>query len=100
MALGVKAANQLLTLKADETQQLAYLAAVGEYKLGKLLDARTRLQRIVKLNPDFAQAKNLLQAVEDKMTSDTLVAGGVVAGVVGVTAAVVGGLLMSGGSRK
>lgn len=99
ISLGLKAAKQLLTLKVDERQQLQYLAAVAEYKLGKYPEARSRLQQATKENPEFGQGKHLLQAIEDKMTSDTLVAGGVVTAVVGVTAAIAGSLLLSGGSK-
>ena len=101
MRLGVKAADQLLTLKAEETQQLLYLAAVGEYKLGKLTEARARLKAALQEHKDFSQGKNLLKAIDDKMTSDTIVAGGVLAAVVGVSATVAGVLLSgSGGKRR
>ena len=93
---GVKAADQLITLEAEEMQQLLYLAAVGEYKLGDYMSSRARLQVALKDSPDFAQAKNLLQAIEDKMTSDTLVAGGVLAAIAGVSLAVVAGLAAGG----
>ena len=99
MRLGVKAADQLLTLKAEESQQLLYLAAVGEYKLGKLTEARTRLKAALQGNKDFSQGKNLLKAIDDKLTSDTIVAGGVVAAVVGVSVTLAG-VLLAGGSGK
>jgi hypothetical protein len=98
MRAGIKAADQLLTLKVDETQQLLFLAAVGEYQLGKLADARARLKVAIANNPDFSQGKNLLQAIEDKMTNDTLMAGGVIAAVVGASA-VVAGVLLAGMKR-
>jgi mitochondrial fission 1 protein len=94
---GVKAADTLLKLGADEPRQLLYLAAVGEYQLGKFGDARARLKMCLSKDPDAHQAKTLLQAIEDKMTNDTIVAGGVVAAVVGVSAAVASVLLSRGG---
>ena len=101
MHLGVRAADQLLTLKAaDSQQQLQYLAAVGEFNLGRLSDARNRLQQVVKENPNFSQGKNLLKACEDKLTNDTIAAGGVVAGVVGVSAVVATALLAGGSSSS
>jgi cytochrome c-type biogenesis protein CcmH/NrfG len=95
---GVKAADSLLKLGAEESRQLLYLASVGEYKLGKYGDARARLKMCLSKDPDAHQAKRLLQAIEDAMTNDTIVAGGVVAAVVGVSAAVAG-VLLSGGRR-
>ena len=98
--LGVRAADQLLTLKADKEQELLYLKAVGQYKLGKLSDARSSLQQSLKSNANFTQGKNLLRVVEDKLTNDTLVAGGAIAGVVGISAAVTAVLLAGGSSKR
>ena len=96
--LGVKAADQLLKLGAEESRQLLYLASVGEYKLGKYTEARARLKVQLGKDPDSHQAKALLKAIEDKMTNDTIVAGGVVTAVVGVSAAIAAALL-SGSKR-
>ena len=95
---GVKAADSLLKLKAEETQQLQYLAAVGEFKLGKYTDARARVRKVLEENPQFGQGKSLLKLIEDKMMQDTAVAGGVIAGVGVVSAAVLG--VMLSGSKK
>lgn len=92
---GVKAADQLMQLGVDETRQLMYLAAVGEYNLGRVVDARQRLQKVLKEQPDFNQASTLLAAVDDKLTTDTLMAGGAIAAV-GAVAGVVIGILASG----
>lgn len=84
-----------MQLGVDETRQLMYLAAVGEYNLGRVVDARQRLQKVLKEQPDFNQASTLLAAVDDKLTTDTLMAGGAIAAV-GAVAGVVIGILASG----
>lgn len=84
---GVKSADRLMQLGVDESRQLTYLAAVGEYKLGKAVEARQRLKTLLETNPEMHQAKTLLDAVDDKLTTDTLVAGGALA-VVGAIAGV------------
>jgi Fis1 C-terminal tetratricopeptide repeat len=96
---GVKAADQLLQLKADEEQQLMYLAAVGTYNLGRMVETRKRLKAVLAKYPEFGQSKTLLEAVEDKLTSDTLLAGGALAAVGGIAAVVVGSILASGSRR-
>ena len=72
-----------------------YLAAVGEYNLGRAVDARQRLKSLLQEQPDFSQANTLLTAVDDKLTSDTLMAGGAIAAV-GAVAGIVLGALVSG----
>lgn len=69
-----------------------YLAAVGEYKLGQAVDARQRLIKLLKEQPDFSQARSLLEAVDDKLTTDTLMAGGAIAAVGAVAGLVIGAL--------
>lgn len=91
----MKAADQLMQLGVDEARQLMYLAAVGEYNLGRVVDARQRLQKLLQEQPDFSQAHNLLAAVDDKLTTDTLMAGGAIAAV-GAVAGVLIGILASG----
>lgn len=92
---GVKAADQLMQLGVDEKRQLMYLAAVGEYNLGRVVDARQRLKKLLEEQPDFSQASTLLAAVDDKLTTDTLMAGGAIAAV-GAVAGIVLGALVSG----
>jgi mitochondrial fission 1 protein len=95
---GVRAADQLISLGVDEHRQLGYLAAVGEYKLGKAVEARQRLKTLLEHHPEFGQAKTLLEAVDDKLTTDTLVAGGTLAAA-GAIAGLVVAALVSGGRR-
>lgn len=94
---GVKAADQMMKLGIDESRQLMYLAAVGEYNLGKVVEARQRLKQLLQEQPDFGQASALLAAVDDKLTTDTLVAGGALATVAAVAGVVVG--LLAAGKR-
>ena len=56
-------------------------------RLGKAVEARQRLKSLLETNPEMHQAKTLLDAVDDKLTTDTLVAGGALA-VVGAIAGV------------
>lgn len=51
------------------------------------MEARQRLKTLLETNPEMHQAKTLLDAVDDKLTTDTLVAGGALA-VVGAIAGV------------
>lgn len=95
---GVRAADQLMNLGVDEHRQLMYLAAVGEYKLGKAVEARQRLKALIDHHPEFSQAKTLLEAVDDKLTTDTLVAGGALAAA-GAVAGLIVAALVSGGRR-
>ena len=69
-----------------------YLAAVGEYKLGRVVEARQRLKTLLQEQPDFGQARTLIDAVDDKLTTDTLMAGGAIAAVGAVAGIVIGAL--------
>jgi hypothetical protein len=85
-----------MQLSGNDQRQLQYLAAVGEYKLGHLLDARQRLKMLLTQQPEFSQAKMLLEAVDDKLADDALIIGGAIAAVGGVAALVLGALFAGG----
>lgn len=96
---GVRAADQLLQLGAEEEQQLRYLAAVGTYKQGALVATRKRLKEILAKFPHCSQAQTLLDAVDDRLTNETLVAGGALAAVGGIAAVVIGGIVAASSKR-
>lgn len=62
------------------------------------MEARQRLKTLLEVNPEMHQAQTLLDAVDDKLTTDTLVAGGALA-VAGAVAGVIVAALVSGGRR-
>jgi hypothetical protein len=62
------------------------------------VEARQRLKTLLEMHPEMHQAQALLDAVDDKLTTDTLVAGGALA-VVGAVAGIVVAALVSGTRR-
>lgn len=62
------------------------------------MEARQRLKTLLGLHPEMHQAQALLDAVDDKLTTDTLVAGGALAAA-GAVAGVLVAALLSGSRR-
>lgn len=62
------------------------------------MEARQRLKALLETHPEMHQAQSLLDAVDDKLTTDTLVAGGALAAA-GAVAGVLVAALLSGGRR-
>jgi len=85
----------------DDTfsRELIYLRAVGKYRSKKYLEAKKQLDELLKIAPDSHQAMCLKKEVDDAIIKDGLIGVGVVGGVVGVAALIIGGLL-AGGSRR
>lgn len=73
-------------------RETEYLIAVAMYKLGRHLEARRVLARLLESDPGFRQAETLKAAVDDAVVKDGLVGMGVVAAVAGVGAALIFGL--------
>ena len=81
-------------------RELLYIQAVGEYRKGEYLNARSILKRIVESYPDFRQAESLLGYVENELVKEGLVGLGAGAAIIGVLGAVTMAALRSGGKRK
>ena len=70
-------------------RELLYLQAVGQYRKGDYLQARSTLQGLVESHPDFRQAETLLDYVENEIVKEGLIgigAGAAILGVVGTIA--------------
>ena len=65
-------------------------------RLGRAVEARQRLKTLLESHPEMHQAQSLLDAVDDKLTTDTLVAGGALAAAGAVAGVLVAALLSSG----
>lgn len=74
-------------------RELVYLRAVGKYRSGKYLEARQQLEELLKIRPDSHQARSLKKEVDDAIVRDGLIGVGVVGGVLGLAALIVGSLL-------
>lgn len=70
-------------------RELLYLQAVGQYRKGDYLQARSTLQGLVESHPDFRQAETLLDYVENEIVKEGIIgigAGAAILGVVGTIA--------------
>lgn len=77
------------------SRELLYLRAVGKYRSGKYLESRQQLEELLKIRPDSHQASCLKKEVDDAIVRDGLLGVGVIGGVLGLAALVIGGLLSS-----
>lgn len=79
-------------------RELLYLLAVGQYRKGDYLEARTTLQGLVGSHPDFRQAETLLDHVENSIVKDGLIGLGAGAAIIGIVGTVA--LAMSSGRKR
>lgn len=96
VAAGLKLSELLMDRPdMDEvcSREVIYLRAVGKFRTGKYLEARQQLEELLKLRPDSHQASSLKKEVDDAIVRDGLIGVGVVGGVLGFAALVIGGLL-------
>lgn len=75
---------------AVERPQLLYCLALGQFKLGELIDARRRATELVAANPKDPKAQALKRDIEDALERDGAVGIAIVAGGFAAAAALVG----------
>lgn len=79
-------------------RELLYLRAVGQYRKGDHLQARSTLQGLLDRHPDFRQAETLLEHVENQIVKDGLIGIGAGAAIIGVVGTIA--LAMSSGRKR
>lgn len=82
---------------ADQRDYL-YFLAVAYYKLEEFSEAEQCINRVLHMEPNNSQAKDLKKLVSGKIQQDNLIAAGVVGGAALVGAAAVGTLAVIGGA--
>ncbi|KAK1402836.1 Mitochondrial fission 1 protein [Heracleum sosnowskyi] len=81
----------------QQIREKLYLLAVGYFRSGNYSRSRQLVERCLEIQPDWRQALNLKQAVEDRITKD----GAIGIGIAATAAAVlVGGLAAALARRK
>lgn len=95
VALGLNLVQALLSQQNKSERgdmvsrrELLYLQAVGQYRKGDYLEARTTLQGLIERHPDFRQAETLLDHVENEIVKEGLIGIGAGAAVIGVVGAI------------
>jgi fission 1 protein len=87
------------SLDGGRRRELLYIQAVGEYRKGEYLNARSILRAVLESYPDFRQAESLLEYVENELVKEGLIGLGAGAAIIGVLGAVTVAALSSGKKR-
>lgn len=87
--LGVKILTEVFKDSPKRRRECLYYLAVGTYKLGDYSDARRYAEALVNHEPTNNQAIALKLMVEDRISKESLIGFGIVAGAVAVGATVI-----------
>ncbi|KAJ2551499.1 mitochondrial membrane protein [Coemansia sp. RSA 1933] len=92
--LGIEMMHEIYDKYPERRRECMYYLAMGYYRTGEYSNARVHVERLLALEPNNKQARDLRQRIEDKMTREGLIGlamtGGVVA-LVGIAAAAIFG---------
>ncbi|KAJ2727028.1 mitochondrial membrane protein [Coemansia sp. Benny D115] len=87
---GVMLMKEIYSSHRERMRECLYYMAIGYYKLGIYMEARTATEKLLRLEPDNKQAESLLELINEKVNRDGLIglalSGGAVA-LVGIAAA-------------
>ncbi len=91
--LGVKILTEVFKDSPQRRRECLYYLSIGTYKLGDYSDSRRYAEALVNHEPDNAQAIALKRMVEDRISKESLIGVGIVAGALAVGATVLTGIL-------
>ncbi|GMM37194.1 Fis1 protein [Saccharomycopsis crataegensis] len=91
--LGVKILTEVFKDSPQRRRECLYYLAIGTYKLGDYSDSRRYAEALVNHEPDNAQAIALKRMVEDRISKESLIGVGIIAGTVAIGATVLASLL-------
>lgn len=74
-------------------RECLYYLSLGSYKVGDYSNARRYIDVLLKGEPENAQAKDLRDLIENKVTRDGLIGIGIAGGVLAVGLGLIGGLM-------
>ncbi|KAJ1733892.1 mitochondrial membrane protein [Coemansia sp. Benny D160-2] len=92
--LGIQMMHDIYDEVPERRRECMYYLALGYFRTGEYSNARVHIERLLALEPNNSQARDMRKRIEDKVTRDGIIglalAGGAVA-VVGVVAAAIFG---------
>jgi len=92
---GLELTDALLSAEPRDVREIMYLQSVARYRLKDYVEARSILQKLLDMYPEFRQAESLLEHVEAGLVKEGLVGVGIGAALLGVGAVAVSALLSS-----
>lgn len=90
---GVQLLTEVFKESPQRRRELLYYLAVGSYKLGDYAEARRYIVTLLGHEPENKQAIALKRMIEDRISKESLIGMGIVAGTVALGATVIAAFL-------
>ncbi|KAG0167434.1 mitochondrial membrane protein [Apophysomyces sp. BC1034] len=91
--LGIRLLTEIYTDSPERRRECLYFLALGHYKISNFTEAKRFNQQLLKLEPRNAQALELDQLVDEKVSKEGVIGLAIVSGVVAVGAALVAAIV-------